>query len=68
MNLKSWLEEERGRATAMADHFNVNKTAVFGWKVNGVPPDRMKAVRDFTAGIVSLDDMVPDAPLLRVAA
>ena len=44
----------------MADHFSVNKTAVFGWKVNGVPPDRMKAVRDFTGGLVSLDDMVPE--------
>ena len=44
----------------MADHFGVNKTAVFGWKVNGVPPDRMKAVRDFTAGVVTLEELVPD--------
>ena len=61
MHLNAWLEEERGRATAMADHFGVNKTAVFGWKVNGVPPDRMKAVRDFTDGAVTLEDMVPAA-------
>ena len=65
MQLTTWLEEERGRATAMADHFGVNKTAVFGWKVNGVPPDRMKAVRDFTDGAVTLEDMVPAA---KVAA
>jgi len=45
----------------MAEHFGVNKTAVFGWKVNGVPPDRMKAVREFTGGAVTLDDMVPEA-------
>lgn len=46
--------------TAMAEHFRVNKTAVFGWKVHGVPPSRMKAVRDFTGGEVTLDDMVPE--------
>jgi len=61
MQLTAWLDEERGRATAMAEHFGVNKTAVFGWKVNGVPPDRMKAVREFTGGAVTLDDMVPEA-------
>lgn len=60
MDLKQWLEAERGRATAMADHFGVNKTAVFGWKVNGVPPDRMKAVREFSAGAITLEEMVPD--------
>lgn len=65
MQLKDWLEAERGRATAMAEHFGVNKTAVFGWKVNGVPPDRMRAVQEFTQGAVTLDDMVP-AP--KVAA
>ncbi len=46
--------------TAMADYFGVNKTAVWGWKVHGVPPTRMKAVREFTAGVVTLEDMVPE--------
>jgi DNA-binding transcriptional regulator YdaS (Cro superfamily) len=68
MDLKQWLEAERGRATAMADHFGVNKTAVFGWKVNGVPPDRMKAVRDFSAGAITLEEMVPDSAPAKVAA
>lgn len=45
----------------MAEHFGVNKTAVWGWKVHGVPPTRMKAVRDFTLGKVTLEDMVPEA-------
>ena len=61
MDLKQWLEAERGRATAMADHFGVNKTAVFGWKINGVPPDRMKAVRDFSGGAITLEEMIPDS-------
>ncbi len=46
--------------TAMAERFGVNKTAVWGWKVHGVPTARMKAVRDFTGGAVTLEDMVPD--------
>lgn len=46
--------------TAMAKHFGVSKPAIFGWKVHGVPPNRMKAVRDFTKGAVTLEDMVPE--------
>ena len=46
--------------TEMAAHFGVNKTAVWGWKVHGVPPSRMKAVREFTGGAVTLEDMVPE--------
>ena len=60
MNLAEWLARESGRMTAMAEHMGVNKTAVWGWKVHGVPAARMRAVRDFTGGEVTLEDMVPD--------
>lgn len=60
MNLDDWLRQERGRAQAMADHFGVNKTAVFGWRTIGVPPSRMKAIRDYTLGAVTLEEMVPE--------
>jgi hypothetical protein len=60
MTLSEWLSQESGRMTAMAERFGVNKTAVWGWKVHGVPTARMKAVRDFTGGAVTLEDMVPD--------
>jgi DNA-binding transcriptional regulator YdaS (Cro superfamily) len=67
MTLSDWLAEESGRMTLMAAHFSVNKTAVWSWKVHGVPASRMKAVRDFTQGQVTLEDMVPDAESVKNA-
>lgn len=45
----------------MAQHFGLSQSAVSQWRSNGVPPARMKAVRDFTGGEVTLDDMLPDS-------
>jgi DNA-binding transcriptional regulator YdaS (Cro superfamily) len=59
MNLKQWLEEEKGRSAALASHFGIQPSAVSQWKSNGVPLAHMKAVRDFTRGKVSLEEMVP---------
>lgn len=61
MTLSDWLARESGRMTLMAQHFGVHKTAVWAWKTHGVPASRMKSVRDFTAGEVTLEDMVPEA-------
>lgn len=60
MNLNAWLELEKGRSTALADHFGVSRSAVSQWKSNGVPLAYMKAVRDFTGGEVTLEEMVPE--------
>ena len=59
MDLSDWLDSGRGRLAQMAAHFHVSQSAVCQWRTNGVPPARMKAVRDFTAGEVTLEDMVP---------
>jgi DNA-binding transcriptional regulator YdaS (Cro superfamily) len=59
MNLTKWLEAEKGRSAALAAHFNVTPAAVSQWKHNGVPLGHMKAVRDFTGGEVTLDELVP---------
>lgn len=61
MDLKTWLEAEDGRGAALAAHFDVSPGAISQWKDNGVPLKRMKAVRDFTGGAVSLEEMVPEA-------
>ena len=61
MDLTTWLAAEKGRATALASHFGVTPAAVSQWKQNGVPVANMKAVREFTGGEVTLDEMVPDA-------
>jgi DNA-binding transcriptional regulator YdaS (Cro superfamily) len=68
MNLDSWLNEKRGRATEMANHFGVTLGAVSQWRTGGVPVDRMKAVQAFTGGAVTLDEMVPGVPAAPEAA
>lgn len=62
MDIKTWLEAEKGRAASMASHFNKTPAAISQWKSNGVPLDLMKAVRDFTGGAVTLEEMVPETP------
>ncbi len=59
MDLTSWLEAEKGRSVALAAHFEKSTSAVSQWKTNGVPLALMKAVRDFTGGVVTLEEMVP---------
>jgi hypothetical protein len=59
MNLSEWLEAEKGRSAALANHFGKSAGAISQWKGNGVPLALMKAVRDFTGGVVTLDEMVP---------
>ncbi len=61
MNLQTWLDDAVGRNARMAKHFGVTPGAISQWRNNGVPHKRMKAVRSFTGGAVSLDDMLPDA-------
>ena len=63
MNLKTWLDNEMGRNARMAKHFGLTPGAISQWRSNGVPLARIKAVRAFTQGQVSLEDMLPaDVP------
>lgn len=59
MNFSEWLEAEKGRGAEVAAHFSVTPAAVSQWKTNGVPLAHMKALRDFTGGAVSLEELVP---------
>ena len=59
MQFNLWLEAEKGRSAALAQHFGKTPAAISQWKANGVPVGLMKAVRDFTGGEVTLEDMVP---------
>jgi len=69
MTITEWLKGEKGRASALAAHFGVTPAAVSQWQQNGVPTAHMKAVRDYSGGEVTLDDMLPDpAPQLQTAA
>ena len=69
MNIIDWLEAEKGRSTALANHFGRTPAAISQWKTNGVPVDLMKAVRDYTGGAVTLEEMIPEsAPIESKAA
>lgn len=59
MKLNEWLAAEIGRTKALADHFGLTPSAVSQWKDNGIPPRRMLAIRDFTDGAVSVEEMLP---------
>ncbi len=65
MKLKTWLDEERGRSKALADHLDVTPGRITQMADDGVPPKYMLSVRAFTRGSVSLEDLVaartPDA-------
>lgn len=62
MDISTWLDADRGRLKALAEHFGLTLSAVSQWRANGVPVGRMRAVRAFTAGQVTLEDMLPAAP------
>jgi hypothetical protein len=58
MTFSQWLDAQRGRATLVAEHFHVEKSAVTQWRTNGVPRKKMFAMRELTEGAVSLEEMV----------
>ena len=58
MELKTWLDQERGRYAALAEFLGVSAGRVSQIAVDGVPVKYMAAVRDFTDGAVTLDTMV----------
>ncbi len=58
MNLRTWLDAGRGRATSLAAHLGVTVGRVSQMAGDGVPIAHMVSVRDFTQGEVSIEEMV----------
>lgn len=58
MNLKTWLQQERGRRTALAQRLGVSLSYMCQIADEGVPIKYMESIRDFTGGIVTLECMV----------
>lgn len=58
MNLKEWLDAERGRYTELAGRLDVSVSRISQMADDGVPPKYMLAVRDFSGGAVTLEEMV----------
>lgn len=58
MNLKLWLDAERGRYTSLAKHLDVSVGRISQMADDGVPQKFMFQVRDFSDGAVTLEDLV----------
>ena len=60
MKLKPWLSAGRGRATALAKRLGVSLGRVSQIASDGVPVQHMVAVRDFSDGEVTIEEMVAE--------
>lgn len=58
MNLKDWLNAERGRHKALAEHLGVSAGRVTQMADRGVSTKYMLCVQAFTKGAVTLQEMV----------
>ncbi|KQR62637.1 hypothetical protein [Acidovorax sp. Leaf160] len=67
MNFKTWLGQERGRTKALSSHLGVSLARVSQMSGDGVPVHHMPAVRDFTSGEVSIEEMVEERASARSA-
>ena len=70
--LQIWINAERGRASALATRLKVSRSRISQITEDGVPTKYMLAIRDFTDGEVTLEDMVasrtPGAEISRELA
>ena len=56
--LHTWITAERGRASALAAHLQVSRSRISQMVEAGVPAKYMLAIRNFTGGAVTLEEMV----------
>lgn len=68
MNLNAWLNEERGRATRLAEALGVSEPTVSDWSTGKkpVPKARAPGVERFTGGCVPVEDTLPELVWLRI--
>jgi DNA-binding transcriptional regulator YdaS (Cro superfamily) len=61
MTFNEWVASKPGRLTELAATFSISQSAVSQWLNNGVPKTRMLAIRDLSAGAVTLEEMLAQA-------
>ena len=61
MRLGQWLKAEKGRGTALAAHLGVSRAMVslIGKERVRVPQRHFRAIRDYTGGAVTLEELLP---------
>lgn len=62
MKLNQWLQEQRGRQTALAAHLGVKPPTVSDWGAGQkqVALDHCPAIQDFTDNAVTCEELRPD--------
>jgi hypothetical protein len=61
MELHAWLDQERGRASWLADRIGRSKAAISLWRAGGVPLELIPRIAEETAGQVSTEAMLRHA-------
>lgn len=57
MKFSEWLDAEKGRTKAVAEHYGRTLSAISQWRI-GVPQGRMLSLMEFTNNEVSLEEML----------
>lgn len=60
MKLNDWLDAEKGRTTSLANLLGITVSAITQWRTTGIPKRHMFAVRSFTKGEVTIEEMIPE--------
>jgi len=62
MRLKDWLDDEVGRAVRLSEHLGCHRSMVsqMAKGLVRVPPKHYRAIRDFSGGEVTLEDLLPE--------
>lgn len=62
MNLKEWIQKERGRQAALAKHLGVSPPNVVAWTSGEKPIPMIHAagIEIFTGGAITRRDLFPD--------
>ena len=58
VSFSDWLDAEHGRATRVAAHFKVTRSAVSQWRTNGIPVGYILDLHALIGGAVPLDALV----------
>ena len=68
MDLKTYVDQERGRQTSLANAIQAQPQLVWQWaNVRQVPEDRCAAIERATDGAVTVEELRPDLTWVRVA-
>jgi hypothetical protein len=67
MDLHTWLDGDKGRATWLAEQLGRSKTAVSLWRNEGVPLALIPRIAELIGGAVTVEAMLMHAMLCKTS-